>query len=71
MVIRAIPNQPTEVRLRNPEYDITLAIRKALFEFHAGGNLFDGIEEPVEFIGYVSADERLPQPLLDFKNAIQ
>jgi ABC-2 type transport system permease protein len=68
--IRSIPNQTTEVRLRNPEYDITNAIRKALFEYHAGGNLFDGIEEPVEFIGYVSGDGLLPQPLLEYKNAI-
>jgi ABC-2 type transport system permease protein len=68
--IRAVPNQPTEVRLRNPEYDITNAIRRALFDYHAGGNLFDGIEEPVELIGYVSGDERLPQALLDYKNAI-
>jgi len=69
--VRTAPGKPTEVRLRNPEYDITLAIRKALYDYHAGGNLFEGIDEPVELIGYVSADARLPPALRDYKRAIE
>ena len=56
--------------LRNPEYDVTHAIKKVLFNYRTGGNLFDGIEEPVELIGYVSNDAALPQQLRAYKTAI-
>ena len=68
--VRSAPNAPAEVLLRNPEYDITNAIRKVLFDYRAGGNLFEGINEPVEFIGYVSGDDLLPEQLLAYKKAI-
>ncbi|MBK6739732.1 MAG: hypothetical protein IPG64_18700 [Haliea sp.] len=35
-----------------------------------GGNLFDGISEPVELIAYVSADERLPPVVKAYRDAI-
>jgi ABC-2 type transport system permease protein len=69
--VRSTPNEPTEVLLRNPEYDITRAIKNILFEYHSGGDLFESIKEPVELIAYVSGDHLLPQPLLDYKNAIK
>jgi ABC-2 type transport system permease protein len=68
--VRTAPNAPAEVLLRNPEYDITQAIKKVLFNYRAGGNLFEGIDEPVEFIGYVSADALLPDQLVAYKQAI-
>lgn len=68
--VRASPHAAAEVKLRNPEYDITHAIKKVLFDYRSGGNLFDGIADPVELIGYVSADERLPQSVLAYKQAI-
>jgi ABC-2 type transport system permease protein len=68
--VRSVPNAPVEVMLRNPEYDVTHAIKQVLFDYRSGGNLFEGIKEPVEFIGYVSADARLPQQLRDYKQAI-
>ncbi len=68
--VRSAPNAPAEVLLRNPEYDITNAIKKVLFDYRAGGNLFEGINEPVEFIGYVSGDALLPEQLLAYKKAI-
>ena len=69
--VRSTPNESTEVLLRNPEYDITQAIKKILFDYHSGGNLFDSIKEPVELIAYVSGDDLLPQQLQDYKNAIE
>ena len=51
------------MRLQNPEYDITRAIKKVLYGFQGGGSLFDSVSKPVTFTGYVSADERLPEPL--------
>jgi gliding motility-associated transport system permease protein/gliding motility-associatede transport system auxiliary component len=68
--VRASPNATAEVKLRNPEYDVTHAIKKVLSDYRSGGSLFDGIEQPVEMIGYVSADELLPAQLLAYKEAI-
>jgi ABC-2 type transport system permease protein len=68
--VRTAPTAAAEVMLRNPEYDITNAIKKVLSDYRSGDNLFEGIDEPVEFIGYVSADALLPEQLLAYKNAI-
>ncbi|MEZ5570251.1 MAG: Gldg family protein [Halioglobus sp.] len=69
--VRTAANQPAEVLLRNPEYDITHAIKKVFSDYRMGGNLFDGVEEPVEFIAYVSPDEKLPAQLRAYRTAIQ
>lgn len=60
-----------DVQLRNPEYEITRSIKKALFEYQSGGNLFANLEQPLKFTGYFSADEKLPEALVLFKNEIQ
>lgn len=69
--VRTSANSSAEIRLRNPEYDITRAIKNVLFNYQMGGSLFERIEQPVELIGYVSADERLPETLLAYKNSIR
>ncbi len=63
-------NTQAEVLLRNPEFDITRAIKNVLYAYQVGGELFDGINSDVEFIAYVSRDELLPDMLLEYKNAI-
>ena len=60
-----------DVRLKNPEYDITRAIKKVLYGFQGGGSVFDNIAEPVRFTGYVSADERLPETLAALRTDLQ
>ena len=60
-----------DVRLKNPEYDITRAIKKVLYGFQGGGSVFDNIAEPVRFTGYVSADERLPEALAALRTDLQ
>ena len=52
-----------DVRLKNPEYDITRSIKKVLYGFQGGGSIFDSITEPVKFTGYISSDDRLPEAL--------
>jgi ABC-2 type transport system permease protein len=52
-----------EVRLRNPEYDITRTIKKLLYGYQGGGDIFQGLTKPVAFHGYISATEKLPEPL--------
>ncbi|MGE4560386.1 MAG: DUF4350 domain-containing protein [Desulfobulbus sp.] len=60
-----------EVELRNPEHDITRAIKKVLYSYQGGGNLFAGIGGPVVFHGYISADNTLPKPLVELKKNLQ
>jgi ABC-2 type transport system permease protein len=64
-------NSAADVQLRNPEYDITRAIKSVLFNYQMGGDLFERIDQPVELIGYVSGDEHLPQTLLAYKHSIK
>lgn len=52
-----------DVRLRNPEYDLTRLIRKVLYGYQGGGDLFANLAEPVRLRGFVSPTEQLPEPL--------
>ena len=52
-----------DVRLKNPEYDITRSIKKVLYGFQGGGSVFDSVTVPVKFTGYISTDDRLPEAL--------
>lgn len=56
-----------DVRLRNPEYDLTSAIKKVLRSWQAGGNLFDTVQGDLTFKAYVSDAGKLPKPLTDFR----
>jgi len=59
-----------DVQLRNPEFDLTRAIKKVLYGFQEGGSLFTSIARPVQFIGYLSADDRLPDALVSYKGVL-
>jgi len=52
-----------EVRLRNPEHDITRTIKKLLYGYQGGGDIFQRLTRPVRFHGYISARDKLPDPL--------
>ncbi|WP_020506230.1 Gldg family protein [Lamprocystis purpurea] len=52
-----------DVRLRNPEYDITRAIKKVLYGYQGGGDLFTGLGQPIKLRAFVSAPGQLPEPL--------
>ncbi len=60
-----------DVVLRNPEYDITRAIKKVLYGYQGSGNLFANMSEPVQFQGYISSDETLPEPLIELREKLQ
>ncbi len=68
--IKSQNEQDLDVELRNPEYDITRAIKKVLYSYQGGGDIFRNINKPVAFTGYFSADNRLPNELVALKNAI-
>ena len=52
-----------DVRLRNPEYDLTRTIKKVLYGYQGGGDIFASLTKPVHFVGYVSDAQKLPAPL--------
>ena len=59
-----------DVQLRNPEYDLTSAIKKVLTSYQSSGNLFDTVKGKLQLNAYVSNESRLPQRLLDYKKII-
>lgn len=68
--VRTAGNAEAEVRLRNPEFDLTRAIRDVLHSYQLGGNLFQSLRQPVELVAYVSEETLLPQLLRNYKNTI-
>ncbi len=60
-----------DVVLNNPEYAITRSIRKVLNAYQAGGNPFETLTKAVQFSGYISAPEKLPQQLATLRNDLE
>lgn len=52
-----------DVRLRNPEYDLTRTIKKVLYGYRGGGDLFAGLSKELQFKGFISEATKLPEPL--------
>ena len=50
------------VKLKNPEYELTRTIKKALQGFNSLDSLFASIKKPIKFTGYFSAEQSLPKP---------
>jgi len=69
--VKASGENDIEVKLRNPEYDITNALKQVLYAYQSGGNLFDSINGTIQLTAYVSADEKLPESLLDFNQQLK
>lgn len=59
-----------DVRLRNPEYQITRSIKKVLYGYQGGGDLFANISRPVTLHGYISATAKLPKPLAHLREQL-
>ncbi len=59
-----------EVDLRNPEYDLTQAIKKVLYAYQGAGELFENIPYPLSFKGYISNDAKLPEVLKSFRQEL-
>ena len=59
-----------DVQLKNPEFDITRSIKKVLYGFQGGSSVFANIGEPVQFVGYISDDAVLPEPLIELKDTV-
>ncbi|WP_448564955.1 Gldg family protein [Thalassotalea ganghwensis] len=68
--VNARAEADVDVLLRNPEHDITRAIKSVLQSYQSAGNLFDTVKDNLTFTGYISADVKLPEQLVDFKNEL-
>jgi ABC-2 type transport system permease protein len=60
-----------DVRLRNPEYDLTRAIKKVLYGYQGGGDVFTGLAAPITLHAYVSAPGQLPDPLPKLRTELE
>jgi len=60
-----------DVRLRNPEYDITRSIKKVLYAYQSGGDLFGRINQNLNLTAYISSDQKLPKILQTLKSDIK
>lgn len=69
--VQARSESDIDVQLRNPEHDLTRAIKKVLRAYQAGGNLFDTVKTDLALTAYISGDEKLPQQLRAFKDEIK
>ena len=69
--IKTLGETDLEVRLRNPEYDLTAAIRKVLFAQRTHENLFDSIPGKIRFRAFISDDSVLPEKLVALKKDLQ
>ncbi len=59
-----------DVELRNPEYDLTQAIKKVLYAYQGAGDLFANLTGDLTFKGYISADGDLPEVLQNLRQEL-
>ncbi len=52
-----------DVNLRDPEYEITRAIKKAIEGYRGSGDVFSALPQKVQLEAYLSGDDKLPDPL--------
>lgn len=69
--VKAEGERDLDVRLKNPEYAITRAIRKLANAYQAGGNAFAALDKPVTFHAYVSPADKLPKALADLRKELE
>jgi ABC-2 type transport system permease protein len=69
--VKVVSEAELDVQLRNPEFDLTRSIKKVIYGFQAGGSLFDNIQQPVRFVGYLSRDEVLPPALAEYRRVLR
>ncbi len=69
--VKQINDTNLDVKLHNPEYDITKTIKKAMNSYQSTGDLFAAMHKPVKFIGYMSPKQQLPQALQTFYDSMK
>jgi ABC-2 type transport system permease protein len=71
------PSGQVDVRLRNPEYDLTRSIKKVVYGFQSLDSVFASIEEPIKLTAFITPQtlpaglEEVPQHVDAVAQAIQ
>lgn len=60
-----------EVLLKNPEYEITRALKKVANAYQAGGDAFANLDKPLRFSAYISPEDRLPKELSELSKTLK
>ena len=68
--VKVVGEAELDIKLRNPEYDLARTVKKILFGFQGGGSIFSNIADPVQFVGYVSSDDKLPPALAEYRSVL-
>ncbi|MFP8967703.1 Gldg family protein [Pokkaliibacter sp. CJK22405] len=63
-------NGNVDVSLRNPEYDMTRAIKRVLYAYQTKGDLYKNLPDDLNLTAYVSDDSTLPQQLVSFRQQL-
>jgi ABC-2 type transport system permease protein len=69
--VKAESDTEIDVDLRNPEYDITRAVKKVLYAYQASGDPFESVDGAVTFKGYISPAEKLPPSLVAMRTDLE
>jgi ABC-2 type transport system permease protein len=59
------------VNLRDPEFEVTRVIKKVLDSYRGGGDVFSSITDPVQLEAYISAEDKLPDPLPQLRKDLE
>lgn len=69
--VKANNGNDIQVRLRNPEYDLTRTIKKVVDSYQSEGNLFSRVDGKLTLKAYLSPDAALPPKLAEFKKTVK
>jgi len=69
--IKVAGENQIDVDLRNPEYDLTRAIRKVFYAYQGAGDLFAQLEEPIRLHAYLSPSDTLPERLGQLRSELE
>jgi ABC-2 type transport system permease protein len=70
ITVEATPDGDVDVRLRNPEYDLTRAIKKVVFGFRSTNDLFERIDGPIKLTA-IWTPGSLPEIFTDTPEAVR
>ena len=65
--VKAESETDIRIDLRNPEYDVTQAIKKVLKNYASKSSLFENIQEQVKLKAYVSPEDVLPESIVPLR----
>jgi ABC-2 type transport system permease protein len=68
--VKGMGESSLSVDLRNPEYEITRAIRKVLYAYQGGGDPLASLTRPLIISAYVSPAAQLPKSLADLRGQL-